>query len=251
MKIGITFASLQDEYEKDPLNAISEIAKAGYELFEIARYEIDHVVFRDALIERNIKPVAGHFCWPDFEEDMYEDTISFAKLFAIDTLVIPWCYPETIKDYASTVETAKKLDALAAKVKERGFNLIYHNHWMEFSDVFEGKCIMDILLENTKLLGFELDLGWAYTGGLRDIPSYIKKMGGRLKIVHIKDVKDLEKSPVEIGTGLLDMKACMDAARDAGVLYGIVEQDSPPEKKAYPSLESIRISRENLRKMGY
>jgi len=252
MKIGITFASVGDEYEKDPVNALDEIKNAGYEVFEVAR----HDKFADgelakALAARGLVPVAGHFCWPDFEDDMYEGTLAYAGTFGIDTLVIPWCYPETIKDYASTVETAKKLDALAAKVKGRGYKLAYHNHWMEFADVYEGKYILDIFLENTSLVGFELDIGWAYTGGLVDVPAYIRKLGKRCPLLHIKDVKDMEKTPVEIGTGLLDIKACLDAGNEIGVPYGIVEQDSPMESKAYPPFESIRVSRENLRKMGY
>ena len=252
MKIGITVASVYDEYEKDPYRTLDEIKEAGYDLFEISRCDkLSRDEYANALKERSITPIAGHFCWPDFAEDMFEDTLSYAGAFDIDTIVLPWNYPEDLVDYESTVKTAKKMDALAAKLNERGYKLVYHNHWMEFADIFEGKCIQDIFLENTSLIDFELDLGWAYTGGCFDLPSYIKKLGKRLYIVHIKDVKDMEKSPVEIGTGLVDMQACLDAAVAVGCKYGIVEQDCPAEKRAYPAFESIRISRENLRKFGY
>jgi sugar phosphate isomerase/epimerase len=250
MKIGITFASVHEEYEKDPLRTLDEIKRAGYELFEVARYDkLGRDEFAQALKTRDIRPISGHFGWQDFEADMYEDTLSFAGVFGIDTLVIPWCHPDAVKDYAATVETAKRLDALAAKVKERGFDLLFHNHITEFEDVYEGKCVEDIFYENTSLLGFELDLGWAYAGGC-DLVPYIRKLNNRLKIVHIKDVNS-ERTPVEIGTGLVNMRECLDAAVSVGVKYGIVEQDVSPEKRMYPPFESIRISRDNLHRFGY
>jgi len=252
MEIGITFASVHEEYEKSVLGALDGISKEGYKIMEIAPDDrIGDEDFHDALKRRNMKVIAGHFVIDRFNDDQYEDTIKYAKFFGLDTLVLPWCYPDTIKDYETTVKTAKMLDELAARVKDHGFKLLFHNHWMEFEDIYEGKCVEDILFENTSLLGFELDIGWAYTGGC-DVVPYIHKLGERLEIIHIKDVHpDDMRLPVEVGTGAVDIKACMDAARDVGVKFGIVEQDVTPDKRELSAFESIRLSRENLRKMGY
>jgi len=252
MEIGITFASVHEEYEKSILGALDGISKEGYKIMEIAPDgRMGDEEFRKALKERGIRTIAGHFIIDRFNEEQYEETLRYAEFFGLDTLVLPWCYPESIKNFESTVKTAKMIDELAAKVKERGFELLFHNHWMEFEDVYEGKCVEDILLENTTLLGFELDIGWAYAGGC-DVVPYIQKLGDRLKIIHIKDIHpDDMRLPVEIGTGAVDIKACLDAANDAGVKYGIVEQDVTADKRELPAFESIRLSRENLHKMGY
>jgi len=252
MQIGITFASVHEEYEKDVLGALDGISNEGYKLMEIAPDDkIGNEELREALKSRGIRALAGHLMIDRFNDDQYEETLEYAEFFNLEYLVIPWCYPDSIKDYETTVSTAKKLDELAAKVAERGFKLVFHNHWMEFEDVYEGKCVEDILLENTKLLGFELDIGWAYAGGC-DVVPYIKKLGDRLKILHIKDIHpDDMRLPVEIGTGAVDIKGCMDAASELGVKYGIVEQDVTADKRELPAFESIRLSRENLRKMGY
>jgi len=252
MEIGITFASVHEEYEKDVLGALDGISNEGYKIMEIAPDDrIGENELREALNARGITAIAGHFVIDRFNDDMYEETLRYAEFFGLKTLVLPWCYPDTIKDYDTTVSTAKKLDALAEKVNKRGFELIFHNHWMEFEDVYNGKCIEDIFLENTSLLGFELDIGWAYAGGCDVIP-YIEKLGNRLKIIHIKDIHpDDNRLPVEIGTGAVDIKGCMDAAAKAGVKYGIVEQDVTADKRELPAFESIRLSRNNLRKMGY
>ena len=252
MEIGITFASVHEEYEKDILGALSGIAKEGYKLMEIAPDDkIGNAQLRDAMNDLGIKALAGHFGIDRFNEEDYEETLKFAEFFGMKTLIVPWCYPESIKDYDSTVKTAKMLDDLAAKVKDRGFELLFHNHWMEFEDVYNGKCVEDIFFENTSLLGFELDIGWAYAGSC-DVVPYIRKLGNRLKILHIKDIHPNDmRLPVEIGTGAVDIKGCLDAANEIGVKYGIVEQDVTADKRTLPAFESIRLSRENLRKMGY
>ena len=252
MEIGITFASVHEEYVKCVLGALDGIAKEGYKLMEIAPDDrIGDEEFRTALNEHGIRALAGHLMIDRFSDDQYDETIEYARFFGLKYLVLPWCYPDSIKDYETTVETAKKMEELAKKVKESGFELLFHNHWMEFEDVYEGKCVEDILFENTSTLGFELDIGWAYAGGC-DVVPYIKKLGDRLKIVHIKDIHPNDmRLPVEIGTGAVNMKECLDAASAVGVKYGIVEQDVTADKRELHAFESIRLSRENLKKMGY
>jgi len=253
MQIGITFASVHEEYEKSILGALDGISAEGYKIMEIAPGDnIGEEELKNALDNNGIEVIAGHFLIDRFNDDkQFEETIRFAEYFGMKALILPWVYPETIKDYDSTVKTAKRLDETAKKVNDRGFELLFHNHWMEFEDVYEGKCVEDIIFENTSLLGFELDIGWAFAGGC-DVVPYIRKLGDRLKILHIKDIHpDDMRLPVEIGTGAVNIKECIDAAVKIGVRYGIVEQDVTADKRKLPAFESIRLSRENLKKMGY
>ena len=89
-----------------------------------------------------------------------------------------------------------------------------------------------------------MDIGWAFVGKA-DVVKYIRKLGRRLALVHIKDA-DAEYRLTEVGSGALDMKAALDAARAFGVKWGIVEQDdnfkiSPFEsaKTSYEYLKTI------------
>jgi sugar phosphate isomerase/epimerase len=252
MEIGITFASVHEEYEKSILSALDGIANEGYKLMELAPDDrIGNDELRKALSDRGIRALAGHLIIDRFNDDQYDESMKFAEFFGFEYIVLPWCYPDSIKDYETTVKTAEKVEALANRVAKSGFKLLFHNHWMEFEDVYEGKCVQDILFENTSNLGFELDIGWAYAGGC-DVVPYINKLGERLKIVHIKDIHPNDnRLPVEIGTGAVNIKECLDAASAVGVKYGIVEQDVTADKRELPAFESIRLSRSNLHKMGY
>ncbi len=51
----------------------------------------------------------------------------------------------------------------------------------------------------------------------------------------------------EVGTGLLNFKAILEAAGRNGVAWGIVEQDTTYDT---PPLEAIRTSFENLKRLG-
>ena len=93
------------------------------------------------------------------------------------------------------------------------------------------------------------------------------KMKGRADLVHLKDYrivmppegvtgeqtspKELRKKDVqfaEIGEGSLDMPGIINACIETGVKYMPIEQDTSYDLSPY---DSIRISVENIREMGF
>ncbi|NLO82242.1 MAG: sugar phosphate isomerase/epimerase, partial [Clostridiales bacterium] len=54
------------------------------------------------------------------------------------------------------------------------------------------------------------------------------------------------KAFAEVGNGILDLKEIFAASEEVGVQWYIVEQDTCKR----PTLESVKISIDNLRKMG-
>lgn len=104
---------------------------------------------------------------------------------------------------------------------------------------------MDELLERTdEAIGFELDLGWANVGGA-DPVDLLDQYGERISHVHFADADVASASPTELGEGDLDLEACAEAARSAGVEWYIYEHDEPAdphESLAYgaETLDSFR-----------
>src|SRR5690606_38610436 len=121
----------------------------------------------------------------------------------------------------------------------------YHNHDFEFKK-FDGQYGLDILLSNTdpKLVQMELDTFWVEYTGLEAI-DFMKKYPEHFKsLIHIKDMKSLDdKTNTEIGKGVMDFKEIIEVARDLGIEWYIVEQESFD----IPQLESIKESLEYLR----
>lgn len=58
---------------------------------------------------------------------------------------------------------------------------------MEFAR-YNGKYLLDIIKDNTKNLGFELDIHWIHRGGENPV-EFIKKYAGRIRLLHLKDYR--------------------------------------------------------------
>ncbi len=143
------------------------------------------------------------------------------------------------------------LNATASAYHAGGLKYLYHNHNVEFAP-FEGGTIMDFMLANTDpaLVKLELDVGWVKAAGL-DPAAFIRQHGARVRLLHVKDLKAsteanfaLRMDPTEVGSGIQDWPAILQAGRDAGVEHFFVEQEPPFER---PEIEAARISYNFLR----
>jgi sugar phosphate isomerase/epimerase len=129
--------------------------------------------------------------------------------------------------------TADLLNQKAAALKPHGITVGYHNHNFEFAPI--GKTTgWDVLMkELDPAVKIELDIGWVSAAGL-DPVRFINKHKGRLRWMHVKDVKAstqanfaLKMDPTEVGSGKLDWAKILPAARKAGVEHFYVEQEPP------------------------
>lgn len=168
--------------------------------------------------------------------------------------------------FEKTLDFAKRADEMAEKLAEQGIDLYYHNHHIEFVK-YNGQYLLDIIKDNTKKLGFELDTHWIHRGGENPVP-FIEKYAGRIRLLHLKDYRigelKLPDGPfdfktffpaflgcvqfAELGTGSLKIKECIEAGLAGGSEYFLIEQD---DTYGRDPLESLKISRDCLIDLGY
>ena len=157
---------------------------------------------------------------------------------------------------------------LGAVAKKLGMTLLYHNHDFEFLKI-DGKYALDILYDSVPadLLQTELDMCWVNVGG--ENPSeYLRKYTGRSPVVHLKDFagsksenmyeligieKKAEAAPQKfefrpVGSGKQDFPSILEAAKDAGAEWVVVEQDNP--SMGLTPLECAAKSRAYLKTIG-
>ena len=181
--------------------------------------------------------------------------------------------PITLNEVAHSIFYAPQYAAIElGYFKEEGIDLYYHNHHVEFAR-YNGKYLLDIIKDNTKNLGFELDIHWIHRGGENPV-EFIKKYAGRIRLLHLKDYRIGEmKMPeggidftnresimkfmggfnnvvqfAEVGEGTLPVAACIEAGLAGGSEYFLVEQDDTYGRDPF---ESLKISHDNLVKLGY
>jgi len=129
---------------------------------------------------------------------------------------------------------AARLNEIGAAMKQRGLQLGYHNHNLEFAPN-QGSTPWDVLVAETDpaLVRFQLDIGWAATAG-RDPLAILEQISGRVLSVHVKDVAAglqpgfyFDTKPAEVGSGTLDWAKILPAAQAAGAEHYLVEQEPP------------------------
>jgi sugar phosphate isomerase/epimerase len=106
--------------------------------------------------------------------------------------------------------------------------LHYHNHRHEFHEV-DGHTFFDELAAETDVT-FEVDVGHVEAGG-RDPAETVRDLAGRVDIVHLSDV-DRSGDVVELGDGVVDFGACVEAARDAGAEWLVYEYNQTTDHEA-------------------
>ena len=267
----------------DAYESMARLADIGYKCIEISQVPMtDENVkgFRRAIDELGLNVAAvsaltaANPMMPGCDmsnPDEMKKMIADAKYLDCDMFRIGGMPIEARFSLQAAVDFAKQADDFACQLKEQGIDLYYHNHHFEFVR-HEGQFLMDIIKENTKHLGFELDIHWIHRGGVDPI-KFINQYAGRIRLQHLKDYRighmampeDVDFNSregmmqayaamnnivefAEVGEGTLDIPGCIEAGLNGGSEYFLVEQDMTYGRDPF---ESLKISHDNLVKMGY
>jgi sugar phosphate isomerase/epimerase len=136
-----------------------------------------------------------------------------ATSLGIATLIVPWLEPERFASRESVRAVADELNRTAAEVAAHGISVGYHNHWFELEAVFQGRTALEWLADDLDDgIVLELDTYWAAVGG-QDVPALIRRLGDRVRFVHLKDGPLEPREPhVALGRGVMPVPAILEAA---------------------------------------
>lgn len=249
VQVALQMYTVRDVSAQDFVGALRQVAEIGYPAIELAgtgglsATELGKVL-RDLNLE-----VWGTHCGFDQLLNNLQELIDYNKEIGNKYLICPGLPRERSADSKAFRETAVLYNEIGAKAREQGMHVGHHNHDREFTNP-GGKAGMEILIEDTDPahFGAELDVFWAAYAGV-DPAAFIRKYPGRFPLLHIKDMlAGEERKFAEIGNGIIDFPAIFDAAESVGgTQCYIVEQDNTYDRS---SMESVRISLENLKRWG-
>ena len=248
---GPYYFSSEEEIKNNPL--ISIMGLKGYGYHGHTPKEI-----RTMLDDLGLKSKSVHIDDSSLKHSI-DEAIDAAKIIGQEYILSPMFIGRSADDYKAAAELYNKF---GEKCKAAGIQYGYHTHSQEFA-LYDGKTAFDILVQNTdpELCCFELDLFWAEVAGV-DPVKLIKKYPGRVKLLHLKEMKQkLEKAyasnePFDnmaiamelmgkqtiIGEGIIDFKGIIGQVDDTGIDYMLVESDFPPEpiKFAEESIKNLK-----------
>lgn len=133
------------------------------------------------------------------------------------------------------------------KLADAGMTFSYHNHSFEF-ERYGDRTGLDILYDDSENLNAIIDTYWIQHGGA-DPAAWIRKVSGRMPVVHLKDmvIQGRDQIMAEVGEGNLNWPEILKACEEAGVQYLAIEQDICQRDP----FESLAISYNNLKAWGY
>jgi sugar phosphate isomerase/epimerase len=245
--VALQLYTVRDEMARDFKGTVRKVAQLGYAGVEFAGTgDLSAAEINDLLAETGLKPVGSHVAIAALESDL-DKQIAYNKAIGNPFIGVPFLGQE-YRGPQGFRRAAAAMNRIGAVVRDAGMTLYYHNHAFEF-DVVEGERGWDILIGETDpaLVTFEIDVYWVRYAG-QDPAALIQANAGRYPLIHLKDMigEGEGRTWAEVGQGLLDFSPIFAASEAQGARWYIVEQD----RCAGPSLESARISLQNLIQWG-
>ncbi len=247
LPIALQLYTVRDLMKDDFPGTLTQVAKIGYQAVEFAGFgglSVQEV--KKLLTDLQLECAGSHVGFEQLESGL-ESTLAFHQEIGCKYVVCP-SMPGSLaeKGVEGIREFAAKLNEIGAKLKEAGVQLCYHNHSFEFKMV-EDKLLIDHLFAaaDPQYVRAEVDVYWVQHGG-QDPAAFLRKYAGRCPLLHMKDMTGGEKKTfAPVGTGILDMRGIVRAAKETGAVWYIVEQDRSEE----PILQAIATSLKNMKEL--
>jgi sugar phosphate isomerase/epimerase len=233
-KISIQLYTLRDAMGGSPGfdTVLTRLAQYGYEKVEFAGYYGRTArQIRDQLDGLGIRASSSH-------DGISADSAALrTKLENAVTLgqkyvVVPYLNSSSLSDWQTW---ADQMNAEAAVAGRYGLRYGYHNHAHEFTiDLGGGLTPWEVLTSrlDRKLVHLEVDLYWAYTGGVntgaadpdRFAIDVVREAPQEVRQFHVKDRDAGNGDMCDLGTGVVDFPRIF---RSHTVEEYIVENDTP------------------------
>lgn len=233
--IGLQFYSLRKQFEKDVPGTLEIISDWGITTIEGGEtYGLPMEEFKALLAKHNLNVVSVGADYNDLLNQP-EKVVQTAKDFNAKYAMCPWIPHDgdnfTLEDAQNAIEL---FNSVGKTMKEEGISLVYHPHGYEFRPHGEGT-LMDLMIDEAVYFSFEMDVFW-FTHGGADPLAYLNEHPGKFKLMHLKDMQegitgntsgheDVETNVV-LGSGQIDIGALVLRARELGIAYMFIEDES-------------------------
>jgi len=235
--LGIQTYSYRNSMQKGIGPVLDTIKSLGLSIIEgeAAPKGMAPEAFKKMLDEKGISCVSIGTSYENLVKDP-SNIAHEAKLVGATYVMVAWIPHDKDFNREIAAKAIKDFNKAGKILKDSGITFCYHTHGYEF--VPSGKAtLFDELVTKTNpdYVSFEMDIMWVYFGG-QDPEKLLLKYPGRFSLMHVKDLKkgvkgDLTggtntENDVTVGTGQLNIPAIIKAAKNSGVKYYFIEDES-------------------------
>ncbi len=221
MKIALQMYSVRDSISdaKSLMNALKKVKEIGYEGVELAGcFGADAGELRECLKELGLTAVGCHESLRNIDAGNIDEMLRFYQQVGVENFVCSYA-PVSTKEELEHLCT--QMEKVKAKAESLGMKVGYHNHSHEFKEADGIRPIEKI----AACCPLELDTYWSLIAG-EDNKDFIRQKREQIGLLHLKD-GSVDGKPCAIGEGIADIQAVLDAAKEIGSQWIIVENDNP------------------------
>jgi sugar phosphate isomerase/epimerase len=251
--VALQLYSLRESFAADGVPAtLAKVKAMGISHVELAGMaELSREAFKAELDKAGLTAISMHV---DIDA-LLKDPARFiddAKYLGVQYVGNAWFPHEETFDAADADRAVGAFNTAGRLLKDAGLTFFYHTHGFEFAPGATGGTLFDSIVARTEPenVKFQLDTLWAFHGGA-DPADLLRRYPNRFVSTHLKDMRlgternNTGSAPpdtsVVLGTGMVDIKAVLVAARGTSVEWHILEDESStPEVNIPLSLAYIR-----------
>lgn len=202
------------------LALFKKIKALGFDGVEFAGWhDLPLEEIRTALDAAGLVAVGCHCGMDSFEgEENIRKCIATAKTLGMDCYGVGGAPHTTAED----IEKLRRIFRQANAIGEpEGVKFYYHNHSEEFQIELDGEPVENLIAKDAWL---EIDTYWSHHAGMNNA-ELIRALKDRIIHLHVKD--GVDGHPKALGEGDCDVKAVLDAAKEIGLEWVVLENDDP------------------------
>jgi sugar phosphate isomerase/epimerase len=256
--IGLQLYSLREQFKKDVPGTLDKVKEFGIKNVELAgTYGLSPEQFGDELRQRGLQPISAHYGFEKYRDDV-ESVAKEAKILGLKYVGCAWIPHTGDFDEKTCREAAAVFNKAGQALAKHGLKFFYHTHGYEFQPYGDGT-LFDLLIKETnpEYVAYEMDIFWIVHPG-QDPAKLLHKYPTRFQLMHLKDMKKGTKTglltggtdvnnDVALGTGQIDLPAVLGAARQVGVKWYFIEDESARSEQQIPEslkyLEEVKLAR--------
>lgn len=239
-EVGIIMGTARHLMKDDVEGGLAKLRAMGIKYLEGAGARgMTREAYKGLLDKYGFDVVAAGTSFEKLENaDSVKVIIENLKFYGAEYAVCYWIPHDgdnfTFDDMKKGIEVFNKAGKQFA---EAGISFLYHAHGYEFRPYPGPGTMYDYMMEHLdpRYVNIEMDVHWMRNPG-QDPAALLRKYPGRFPITHLKDRmtgsvdnlngrQDPERNVV-LGTGDVHIAAVMKAARETGVKYHFIEDES-------------------------
>jgi sugar phosphate isomerase/epimerase len=243
-KIGLQLYSLRNQLNKS-MDPLDEAHNWGVKYVELAgTYGKSPEDFKAELDKRGLVGISGHWSYDEWAKDP-EAVADQAEKLGLRYAGCAWIPHNGQFDEETCRKAAEVFNHAGEVLARHHMTFFYHTHGYEFVPSQDGS-LFDLLVKSTnpQNVKFEMDIFWVCFAG-QDAPALLRKYPDRFELLHVKDMKkgtaegslsggtDVNND-VAAGAGQLPLPAILNAAKDIGVKYYFIEDESDRSEEQIP-----------------